>query len=193
MRTIRYLVLLILIVGGVWYFTGKRGGQSSSSEAPPAQESAPAQATQDTATADKEGMKEGTAEAPTEAPASGTARVHYFTASALEACSTETVALTQTIDPQYGHPTAGALVAMTRPLPTDAPKDTINAFAAGTRLIRSRLDRDGIIHVDYNRNLNDGLEGCRAAQRRAQIVNTAKEFPAVKEVVVTVNGSTWAY
>ena len=125
------------------------------------------------------------------AVAAGKARVHYFTKDALTACSTETVAFEQDIDAKYGHQGAGALVAMTLPLPAGTPDTYVSALPSGTRLLTMRIDRDGVAHADYNGNLNNAVEGCAKAERRAQIESTLREFPEIKSVVITVEGKVW--
>lgn len=51
--------------------------------------------------------------------------------------------------------------------------------------------RDGIAYVDLSRELTKDVEGtCRAAAIRAEISTTLRQFPAVKDVVITVEGKT---
>ncbi len=176
------LVILILVIIAVVYFV-VRGRQTT----------APGGEAQPEATLAEQSNTQSIAPATTvseEPVAEGKARVHYFTKEALSACSTSTVALEQAVDPKYGHAAAGALVAQTSPMPADAG-DYVSAFAAGTRLILMRISPEGVATADYSSALNTDLNDCNKAQRRAQIVNTLKEFSQIKDVVITVNGQNW--
>ncbi len=121
----------------------------------------------------------------------GAVRVHYFTKEALAACAIETVALEQAGDLKYGHRGAQALVAMTLPLPEEAREKYASAFAPGTRLLTMQIDKDGTAHANYNSVLNAEATECVKAERRAQIETTLKEFPEIKNVVITVEGEAW--
>ena len=51
--------------------------------------------------------------------------------------------------------------------------------------------KDGIAKVDFNDKLEFQVGGsCRVAAIRAQITETLKQFPTVKEVVISINGRT---
>ncbi|HNX11295.1 MAG TPA: GerMN domain-containing protein [bacterium] len=50
---------------------------------------------------------------------------------------------------------------------------------------------DGTITLDFKSDFETGMGGsCRVAAVRSQIVNTLKQFPEVKEVVIAVNGNS---
>lgn len=177
------LVILILVVIAVVYFV-VRGRQTA----------APGAETQPEAVSEAQGSAQSITPAASTVSGDplpeGRARVHYFTKEALAACSANTVTLEQAVDPKYGHAAAGALVAQTSPLPADAG-DYVSAFAPGTRLIIMRISPEGVATADYSSALNTELNDCNRAQRRAQIVNTLKEFSQIKDVVITVNGQAW--
>lgn len=181
------LIILILVIIAIWYFAsrGKQAPAPTPAEQP--QEATAEQVGETTAT-DQEQSETASSSEPVE---EGKARIHYFTKEDLESCKTTTVALEQTVDPKYGHSAAGALVAQTSPLPTEAAGGYVSALGAGVRLIVMRIDKEGVATADYSRALSEGLNDCNTAQRRAQIVNTLKEFPQIKEVVITVNGEKW--
>jgi len=62
------------------------------------------------------------------------------------------------------------------------------AIPRGTRL-NSIWIQDGIAHVDFSKELrNYGGGSARCLAIRAQIEETLKQFPTVKEVVITVEG-----
>lgn len=51
--------------------------------------------------------------------------------------------------------------------------------------------KDSVARVDFNEVLdNPGGGSCRVAAIRAQITETIKQFPAVKDVVISINGRT---
>lgn len=189
--TKKRLILLILIIVAVWYFWGKdRAVNGPQDEAQP-----------DQVTAGQEVQADEEAEASAEArlnlsSADGNlggdkARVHYFTKEALASCAVETVAVQQAVDPKYGHRAAGALVAMTLPLPADQAEQYGSAFAPGTRLLTMQIDKEGVATAAYNDALDADGAPCVKAERRAQIERTLREFSEIKKVVITVDGKAW--
>lgn len=53
--------------------------------------------------------------------------------------------------------------------------------------------KNGVAYADFNSGLNKNIGGsCRVAAIRAQITETLKQFPTVKDVVISVNGKTEA-
>lgn len=51
--------------------------------------------------------------------------------------------------------------------------------------------KDGIIKVDFDETLEKGIGGsCKVAFIRSQIVETLKQFPDVREVIISINGKT---
>ncbi|MBI4135688.1 GerMN domain-containing protein [Candidatus Uhrbacteria bacterium] len=181
------LIIIILVIIAIWYFALRDKTAPVSAPETEIREDAEEQITKQI-----EENAGPSGAAPDQEPVeAGKARVHYFTKEALEACRTETVALEQAVDPKYGHPAAGALVAQTSPMPADAGGDYISALSPGTRLIVMNIATDGIATADYSKALSDELNDCNTAQRRAQIVNTLKEFSQIKEVIITINGEVW--
>lgn len=72
----------------------------------------------------------------------------------------------------------------------EANKGFINTIPIGVRLSKITIE-NGIAKVDFDDRLEYQVGGsCRVAAIRAQIVDTLKQFPTVKEVVVSVNGRT---
>lgn len=60
----------------------------------------------------------------------------------------------------------------------------------GVRINSIRID-SGTAYVDFNETLEAEVGGsCRVASIRWQITNTLKEFPTVKNVVISINGRT---
>ncbi len=50
---------------------------------------------------------------------------------------------------------------------------------------------EGILKVDFNEKLEEGIGGsCMVAFIRSQITETLKQFPVVKEVIISINGRT---
>jgi len=184
--TKKRLIILILVVIAVWYFWGR--SQKANGPAQPA----PISAEQEIPAGDEGEEAAREAEGELAEPVNaGKARVHYFTAAALGACSRETTAAEQNIDAQYGHSAAGALVAQTLPMPGDAPEGLASALALGTRLLSMQISKEAVATANYNDKLNEELNDCNGPQRRAQIENTLREFAEIKEVVITVNGQVW--
>lgn len=184
------IILLLIVIVGVWYFfmRDKEAGEPTPQPAGTSQEEV---ATDRVADEDEETSAATQTGDGDVLAATGKVRVHYFTKAALDACSTETVALVQDIETKYGHPAAGALVAMTLFRADDAPGDYVSALAQGTRLLTLRIDGEGKAAIDFNSRLKEELGKCGGAQRRAQIENTVREFPQVKAVAITVNGKIW--
>jgi len=76
--------------------------------------------------------------------------------------------------------------------PTDKEKNEgyFTSINSGVK-IQSLYIEDGVVKVDFDQTLEQGVGGaCRVASIRAQIVNTAKQFPGVKDVIISINGRT---
>jgi spore germination protein GerM len=57
--------------------------------------------------------------------------------------------------------------------------------------IQRLVIQKGLAHVDFNKMLELKVAGsCRVQSIRAQIEHTLKQFPTVKEVVISINGRT---
>lgn len=66
----------------------------------------------------------------------------------------------------------------------------LNSIPLGARLNKITID-NGVAKADFDDRLEYQVGGsCRVAAIRAQIVDTLKQFPTVKEVVISVNGRT---
>lgn len=187
------LILLIIILIGIWYFWGgewyaNRSSELSEQAAIMSEQQVPDTADGETVDVEDPAPAVETGKTPT---AAGQARVHYLTKNVLEACGTSTVSLVQDIDVAHGHPSAGALVAMTLALPEGAPDNYTSALLSGTRLLSLKIDGEGTTTADYNSRLKEDLGECGAVQRRTQIENTLGEFAEVKKAVITINGEVW--
>lgn len=66
----------------------------------------------------------------------------------------------------------------------------ISTINTGLR-IQKLIIEDGIAKIDFNEQLEFQIGGsCMVSAVRAQITNTLKQFPAVKEVIISINGRT---
>ncbi|HBF67098.1 MAG TPA: hypothetical protein DDW36_01575 [Candidatus Magasanikbacteria bacterium] len=120
------------------------------------------------------------------------AKIHYFTKGNLELCARDTVALERALDEKYEFAAVATLVELSKPLPqTFIDQGYASAFEPGTRLMNVRVSNEGTATADFNEKLNVNVSRCGKEQRRAQIVNTLKEFPGIKNVVVTVGEEVW--
>ena len=58
-------------------------------------------------------------------------------------------------------------------------------------MIQSLTIGDGILRVDFDGTLEFGAGGsCRVTAIRSQIRETVKQFPSVRDVVISINGRT---
>ena len=71
--------------------------------------------------------------------------------------------------------------------------EEVNAYVTSINSgvkINSLNIKDGIARVDFSSEIEKGVGGsCKVSAIRAQIVETLKQFPTVKDVVISVNGS----
>jgi len=75
--------------------------------------------------------------------------------------------------------------------PVEDPK-LITSINPDTKL-NSVIIRNGTAYADFNSGLNKDIGGsCRVTAIRAQITETLKQFPTIKNVVISVNGETEA-
>lgn len=71
-------------------------------------------------------------------------------------------------------------------------KDYLSSIPEGT-ILNSLIIRDGTAYADFNHVLEmNGGGSCHVQAIRAQITETLKQFPTVKNVVILVNGRTEA-
>lgn len=62
---------------------------------------------------------------------------------------------------------------------------------SGVKVNNVSIDRDGVATADFNDQLDYQVGGsCRVSAIRSQITQTLKQFPAVKSVVISINGRT---
>lgn len=85
-------------------------------------------------------------------------------------------------------------VALTELLggPTSQEKSQgfFSSINAGVSL-QSLTITNGVARVDFSPALDEGVGGsCRVTAIRSQITNTLKQFPTVKEVIISINGRT---
>jgi hypothetical protein len=65
------------------------------------------------------------------------------------------------------------------------------ALSTGVVLKSVAADANGVVTADFTSSLERGVAGsCRVTAIRAQIVSTLKQFPEVRDVVISVNGLT---
>lgn len=58
-------------------------------------------------------------------------------------------------------------------------------------IIQSLNIKDGVAYIDFNKQLDAGVAGsCRVSAIRAQITETLKQFPSVRDVIISINGRT---
>lgn len=75
--------------------------------------------------------------------------------------------------------------------PTEAEKEEgfVSNIPSGVTL-RNIVIEDNLARVDFNKNNWPSGGSCRMSAIRSQIENTLKQFPSVKEVVISVEGKT---
>lgn len=74
--------------------------------------------------------------------------------------------------------------------PTEAEKAKgfVTLINPGTKIQKISIV-EGIATADFNDKLNEGVAGsCKVQAIRSQIVETLKQFPEIKEVVISANG-----
>jgi hypothetical protein len=77
--------------------------------------------------------------------------------------------------------------------PTQAEKDQgfFTNINSGVRLLSLNVDENGTAYADFDKQLETGIGGsCKVAAIRAQITETLKQFPTVKNVVISIDGRT---
>lgn len=76
--------------------------------------------------------------------------------------------------------------------PTDSEKadNLFTNINPGVK-IQSLVIENGVARVDFNEALQQGVGGsCRVKAIRAQITQTLKQFPTIKDVIISINGRT---
>lgn len=87
-----------------------------------------------------------------------------------------------------------AKAALTELLKGVTPAEEAMGYAtvlnAGSALQSVKLE-NGVLHADFNSKLGEGVSGaCAVSAARAEIVQTAQQFPTVKDVVISIDGKT---
>jgi spore germination protein GerM len=204
----KIIVVGIIVIVVIWFFA-RKGAEPvvtpaeapvtvAETEAAPVNNTAPA--SDEKTTLDSEVVLETTKEQTTLESKEGLtktseakkAQVHYFTKGNLELCANDTAPLERSLDEKYEFAPVAALVELTKPLPQVlVDQGYASALEPGTRLMNLRVDATGNASADFNEKLNVNVDKCGVAQRRAQIVNTLKEFTGVKTVTITIGEEVW--
>ncbi|MDD5251022.1 MAG: GerMN domain-containing protein [Patescibacteria group bacterium] len=77
--------------------------------------------------------------------------------------------------------------------PTDAEKNSgyFTSLPAGAGLESVTTDGSGVVTADFKPSLEKGIGGsCRVIAIRSQIIQTLKQFPEVRDVVISIDGRT---
>lgn len=77
--------------------------------------------------------------------------------------------------------------------PTDEEKNEgfFTSISSGVKLQSLAIDESGTARADFDEQLEYQVGGsCRVSAIRAQITETLKQFPTVKNVVISINGRT---
>ncbi|MDO8264948.1 MAG: GerMN domain-containing protein [Candidatus Parcubacteria bacterium] len=76
------------------------------------------------------------------------------------------------------------------PTPAEKVQGYITSINPGVK-IQSLIIENGTARVDFDETLQANIGGsCRVAAIRFQIYNTLKQFPTVKDTVISINGRT---
>ncbi len=76
------------------------------------------------------------------------------------------------------------------PSTNETQQSYVSSIPQGVQ-IKSFNIRDGIAYADFSEALEFEVGGsCRVAAIRSQITNTLKQFPTIKDVVISINGRT---
>ena len=76
------------------------------------------------------------------------------------------------------------------PMGNEKERGYFSSINEGTKTQKIIIE-DGVARVDFNQKLNEGVAGsCKVQAIRSQITETLKQFPEIKEVVISVNGES---
>lgn len=76
------------------------------------------------------------------------------------------------------------------PIPFEAFQGFGSSINEGVKIQRLVIEQ-GVARADFDEQLEQGVGGsCRVSSIRAQISQTLKQFPTVKEVIISINGRT---
>lgn len=72
--------------------------------------------------------------------------------------------------------------------------DIINGFStvinSGVKINSLIIDDKGVARVDFSQELESTGGSCRVTAIRAEIIQTLKQFPTIKDVIISINGRT---
>ncbi|MHC1716731.1 MAG: GerMN domain-containing protein [Candidatus Dojkabacteria bacterium] len=104
-------------------------------------------------------------------------------------CDT-TYKLERSIPKTLGIGRASLELLLVKPISDEKEKGYFTSIPDGVRVNSLRIS-DGTAYADFNEKLTEGVGGsCLTSRIRSQIENTLKQFDTVKNVVISVNGST---
>jgi spore germination protein GerM len=67
----------------------------------------------------------------------------------------------------------------------------ITSINSGVKVLSANITADKEAKIDFSTELGQGVAGsCRVTAIRSQIEQTAKQFPAVSKVIISINGKT---
>ncbi len=72
---------------------------------------------------------------------------------------------------------------------SEKQKGYFTSIPQGVKLQKITLDK-GILKVDFSEELDKTGGSCRVTAIRSQIIQTGKQFPTVKDVIISINGRT---
>lgn len=76
------------------------------------------------------------------------------------------------------------------PVLKEAQANYITSINNGTKINGLNI-KDGIAYADFSKTLEENIGGsCKVAAIRAQITETLKQFPNIKEVIISIDGRT---
>ena len=76
------------------------------------------------------------------------------------------------------------------PIGSEKENGYFSSISEGTK-IQQIIIESGVARVDFNQKLNEGVAGsCKVQAIRSQIMETLKQFPEIKEVVISINGES---
>lgn len=76
------------------------------------------------------------------------------------------------------------------PIGKEKENGYFSSINEGTK-IQQIIIENGVARVDFNQKLNEGVAGsCKVQAIRSQIYNTLKQFPEIKDVIISVNGNS---
>jgi len=76
--------------------------------------------------------------------------------------------------------------------PTDAEKEDgfYSNINPGVKIQKLTIDEQGTAHVDFSEEMETTGGSCRVTEIRSEINYTLKQFPTIKDVIISINGRT---